>query len=245
VTADLSVDVETAREVIATAGAALTAAGRKQPDAAVPWCPDWTVSSVLRHIGCVHEWVAGMVNTAASELLPFPSAPEFANEALADWADGCRQALLAALSDADLDRPMWVFGSQRPTRFWVRRQAHETAVHAVDATAAAGDPWQIPGNVADDGLTELLTVFLPVQWRLRPPTWGDGRTVHFHRTDGEGERMLTIATEPQVRTGHGKGDLAVRGSGQDVLLWAVNRPSMVELIGDASLAAAWTEHVRF
>jgi len=173
----------------------------------------------------VHEWVAGMVNTAASELQPFPSAPEFAGDALADWADECRHALLEALSDADPDRPMWVLGSQRPTRFWARRQAHETAVHAVDATAAAGEAWRIPGDVADDGLVELLTVFLPVQWHQRPPNWGDGRTVHFHRTDGEGERILT--------------------SGQDLLLWAVNRPSSVELIGDAGLAAAWADHVRF
>lgn len=244
-TADLSADVEGARETIATAGAALTAAGRDNPDAAVSWCPDWTVSSVLAHVGRVHEWVAGMVETAASEAGPFPAAPALTGDALADWADDGRRALLQALGDADPDRPMWAFGFQLPTRFWARRQAHETAVHAVDATAAAGRPWTIPGDVADDGLAEFLTVFLPVQWQRRAPTWGEGRTVHFHRTDGDGERLLSIASPPEIRAGHGKGDLAVRGSAQDLLLWTLNRPASVELIGDAGLAAAWAEHVRF
>lgn len=244
-TVDLSVDLDTARETIATAGAALTAAGRDHPDADVPWCPGWTVHSVLAHIGCVHEWVAGMVSTAASEMRDFPSAPDVTGGSLADWADERRRALLEALAEADPDRPMWAFGAEVPTRFWARRQAHETAVHAFDATAAAGQAWTIPGDVADDGLAELLTLFLPVRWQRRPPTWGDGRTVHFHRTDGDGERLLTIGAHPEIRAGHEKGDLAVRGPGHDLLLWALNRPASVELFGDTELAAAWSDNVRF
>ncbi len=244
-TTDLSVDLQTARETIVSAGAALTTAGREAPEAAVQWCPGWTVSLVLAHIGRVHEWVAGMVRTAASEALPFPTAPELTGEALADWADERRFELLGALNEADPDRGMWAFGSQAPTRFWARRQAHETAVHAFDATAAAGEAWTIPGDVADDGLAEFLTTFLPFQWERQPPTWGEGRTVHFHRTDGAGERMLTIASPPQVRVEHGNGDLTVRGSGQDLLLWTLSRPASTELVGDEALAAAWAEHVRF
>ncbi|MHB2023678.1 MAG: maleylpyruvate isomerase family mycothiol-dependent enzyme [Mycobacteriales bacterium] len=243
---DLSVDLPTALETIATAGAALTVAGRQASDGAVPWCPGWTVSSVLAHVGRVHEFVAGMVASAASESHPFPADPELAGASLADWADERRETLLGALLNADPDRPMWAFGRQLPTRFWARRQAHETAVHAVDATAAAGTlPWTIPGNVAEDGLAEFLTVFLPVRWRRQQPTWGEGRTIHFHRLDGEGELVLMIASPPEVRPGHAKGDLAVRGSAQDLLLWTLNRPASVELFGDADLAAAWAENVRF
>ncbi|HEX4864707.1 MAG TPA: maleylpyruvate isomerase family mycothiol-dependent enzyme [Acidimicrobiales bacterium] len=243
--ADLSIDLHTARETITSAGTALTAAGRDAPNAVVTWCPNWTVSSVLAHVGCVHGWVAGMVRTASAESHPFPPSPEFTGAALADWADERRHELLGALSEADPDQSMWAFGFQLPTRFWTRRQAHETAVHAVDATAAADAPWQIPGDVADDGLAEFLTVFLPFQWQRRPPTWGEGRSIHFHRTDGDGERVLTIASPPEVLAGHGKGDLAVRGSGHDLLLWTLNRPTSVELIGDEGLAVAWAEHVRF
>jgi uncharacterized protein (TIGR03083 family) len=245
VTADLSGDLETALETIATAGAALTAAGRADPDAAVRWCPGWTVASVSAHIGAVHAWVAGMVRTAAPEPRPFPPAPDLTGEALADWADEGRHELLQALRDADPDRPMWAFGFQWPARFWARRQAHETAVHAVDATAAAGAAWTIPGDVADDGLAEYLTVFLPVRWQRMAPTWGEGRSVHFHRTDGAGERLLSIGSRPEVRSGHARADLAVRGTAQDLLLWTLNRPASVELTGDQELAAAWAQNVRF
>ena len=243
--ADLSIDLRTAHQTIAAAGAALTAAGREAPNAAVPWCPDWTVSSVLAHVGCLHEWVAGIVRSCAAESQPFPAAPEFTGGALADWADERRHLLLGALSDADPDQPMWAFGFQLPTRFWARRQAHETAVHAIDATAAAGAAWQIPGDVADDGLAEFLTVFLPVRWERRPPTWGEGRSVHFHRTDGDGDRVLTITSPPQIRPGQGQGNLSVRGTAQNLLLWTLSRPASVELMGDEGLAASWAEHVRF
>lgn len=243
--ADLSLDLSAAREAIATAGAALTAAGRNRPHADVPWCPDWTVSSVVAHIGCVHEWVAGMVATGAADRGAFPNAPDLAGTALADWADERRHTLLAALDAADPDRPMWAFGFQLPTRFWARRQAHETSVHAIDATAAAGDTWSIQGDVADDGLAEFLTVFLPFQWQRRAPDWGDGKTIHFHRTDGEGERLLTIGSHPEVSDGHARGDLAVRGTAQDLLLWVLNRPATVELFGDETLADAWLQHVSF
>ena len=242
---DLSLDLQTARQTVTSGGAALTAAGRRAPNAVVTWCPNWTVSSVLAHVGCVHEWVAGMVRSASAESHPFPPAPEFTDAVLADWGDERRDDLLDAFSEADPDQPMWAFGFQLPTRFWFRRQAHETAVHAVDATAAAGAAWQIPGDVADDGLAEFVTVFLPFQWQRRPPSWGEGRSIHFHRTDGDGERVLTIASPPKLRPGHGKSDLAVRGSGQNLLLWALNRPTSVELIGDQGLADAWAEHVRF
>ena len=243
--ADLSIDLQSAHQTIAAAGAALTQAGREAPTAAVPWCPEWTVSSVLTHVGCVHEWVAGMIRSAASESLPFPAPPEFTGAALADWADERRHSLLGALTDADPDQLMWAFGYQRPTRFWARRQTHETAVHAIDATAAAGAAWQIPSDVADDGLGEFLTVFLPVRWQRRPPTWGEGRSVHFHRTDGDGERILTIASRPQLRTECGKANLSVGGTAHDLLLWTLNRPASVELMGDEGLAASWSEHVRF
>ena len=96
-----------------------------------------------------------------------------------------------------------------------------------------------------DGLAEFLTVFLPVRWERRPPTWGEGRSVHFHRTDGDGDRVLTIASPPQIRSGQGQSNLSVRGTAQDLLLWALSRPASVELMGDEGLAASWAEHVRF
>jgi uncharacterized protein (TIGR03083 family) len=242
---DLGTDLETAYQTIEAAGSALVAAGRSAPDLRVPWCPDWTVASVVAHIGSVHEWVTGMVSTAASDRAPFPNPPELTGVDLADWADERRAQLLDALRAADPDRPMWAFGLTVPTRFWARRQTHETSVHAVDATAAAGQAWTIPGDVADDGLDEFLGLFVPFQWQRRPPEWGDGRSVAFRRTDGDGDRLLTIRAGPKLERTRGDADLTVTGTAHDLLLWTLNRPSAAKLSGDQYLASAWADNVRF
>ncbi len=44
---------------------------------------------------------------------------------------------------------------------WSRRQAHETAIHRVDAELAAGmTPTAVPSRFAADGIDELLTCFI-------------------------------------------------------------------------------------
>ncbi len=238
-------ELELARATIATAGAALTAAGRTDPGAPVPSCPGWSLSELVRHVGSVHAWVAGIVEGGLAERPPFTEAPSVTGAALADWADQQREHLLAVLGSADPDRPVWAFGGTEPARFWWRRQVHETSVHAWDGTAAIGEPWEIPGDVAADGLDEFLGWFLPRKWAREAPAWGPGRTVHFHRTDGDGEWMLTIGSPPRLDRGHGKGDLAVRGPASDLLRWSLHRPSSVELFGDTALADAWAANVSF
>jgi uncharacterized protein (TIGR03083 family) len=45
--------------------------------------------------------------------------------------------------------------------FWIRRMAHETVIHRVDAEQAAGAPLaEIPDDLALDGVDELLECFL-------------------------------------------------------------------------------------
>jgi hypothetical protein len=46
-------------------------------------------------------------------------------------------------------------------RFWIRRMAHETVIHRVDAELSLGEPpMPIPPQQALDGVEEFLTVFL-------------------------------------------------------------------------------------
>jgi uncharacterized protein (TIGR03083 family) len=235
-------DPTMATDTISSAGAALSAALRAAPDAAVASCPGWTVATLATHLAAVHAWAAANVAAASPEMQPFPTPPpDLAGEDLAVWADEQRALLLDTLAAADPAHEAWTFAGPAPAMFWWRRQCHETAMHAWDATAALGSPWTIPGDVAADGLVELFD-FLPR--KFEDVSWGAGKTIHFHRTDGDAEWVLTVTAPPEIREGHVKSDLAVRGSAADLWLWAMNRPAEVELIGDTSLAAAWADHVK-
>ena len=239
-------DRATAAGVIEEAGLALTDAGRAAPDAPVPSCPGWTVSTVVKHVGLVHTWAADMLRTYPTEPLAFPKAPpEVTPDELPDWADTQRDGLVRAVRDSDGDREMWAFGRVRPASFWWRRQAIETSIHAWDATNAVSTPFEIPASVGVAGIEELLDGLLARKFAGEPPLWGTGRTIHFHRTDGDGEWLLRIDDPPEVTLGHAKGDLAVRGPAAELLLWATNRRSSgVELFGDERLAAGWAANVR-
>jgi hypothetical protein len=113
-------------------------------------------------------------------------------------------------------------------------------VHRADAEQALGRPvGAIEPALAVDGIDELLDVFLPVFGADRSP--GDGRTVHLHATDAEGEWLLRFeAGEVAVEVGHAKGDAAVRGPAGDLLLWLWGRHPLedLEVFGDRSAAEA-------
>ncbi|MDQ1427581.1 MAG: hypothetical protein QOK39_1057, partial [Acidimicrobiaceae bacterium] len=96
--------------------------------------------------------------------------------------------------------------------------------------------------VAVDGIDELLSVFLLAFAGGRSPS--DGRTVHLHATDAEGEWSLNVRPDfLETHHEHTKGDVAIRARASDLLLWAVNRKSPdsadLELFGDRALLDAW------
>lgn len=236
-------ELDLASDTIDAAGAAITSRCRHDPHHPVLSCPGWSVHDLTAHIGGIHRWAAGMIS--GSELGPISTAPDGVD--VADWADESRGVLLEAMARVDGDTEVATFLGPRPARWWWRRQANETAVHAWDATVDSGTAWAIPTGVAADALDEILTVFLSRRWGHKAPSWGDGRTVHLHRTDGEGEWTVTIGASPIVERGHAKGDLAVRGAAGDLLLWTVGRPvegRPLEVFGDATLADAWRANVR-
>ena len=223
---------------IARYAAALWAAGRRAIDADVPSCPGWQVADVVRHVGGVHRWAAGNVRTG--QRTEFAAPPEGTQgEALVAWGEAGTAELVATLKAADPDADVWTFGLPHSVRFWLRRQAHETSVHAWDAAAATGLPLTLDPEMAADGVDEFLTVMLP-RWltRQESATWA-GETIHVHRTDGEGEWNITLgpAGAVEVERAHGKGDAAVRGPAVELLLWSYNRrpATGLELFGDKRL----------
>jgi len=238
------IDRATAARTIESAGAEIVGACRRAPDAPVPSCPGWSVSDLAIHIAQIHQWAAGLMAGGAPG--PLAELPEGTDPA--DWADHARAGLVGAIEASDPVQEVWTFIGPRPASWWWRRQVNETVVHAWDATAALGSPWPIPADVAADALDEALTVFLPRRWGHKSPDWGEGRTVHLHRTDGDGEWLVRIDAEPTIEQGHAKGDLAVRGPAVELLLWALGRGTgnqpAVELFGDSGLADAWRANVR-
>jgi hypothetical protein len=117
--------------------------------------------------------------------------------------------------------------------------AQETAVHRWDAQQAAGTLTPIDPELATDGINEVMTVFM--QHAPRGPIDYPAGSLHLHRTDGEGEWMLTAQDGVLTVTHeHAKGDAAARGPAQDILLylWGRGRDGL-ECHGDDALIDAW------
>ena len=66
-------------------------------------------------------------------------------------------------------------------------------------------------------------------------------TLHLHRTDGDGEWLLSSAGD-QLVVGHehAKGDAAARGTASDLnlLVWGRRQPTL-EVFGDEAVLDAW------
>ena len=94
----------------------------------------------------------------------------------------------------------------------------------------------------EHGVDELVEVILPFGARSAQGPLPEG-TLHLHRTDGHGEWLCRIAEgRMEVERVHGRGDVAVRGTGEqlDLVLWRRIEPDDVEVFGDLGVLAAWT-----
>ena len=131
---------------------------RAAGDEPVEHCPGWSTRDLALHLGSIHRWAAAIVLSAS---MP-PAEPEpLVRGELADWYRDTGDALLAALRAVDPAEPTPNFARVHETAaFWPRRQLHEVTVHTVDLAHALGlSPPEIPGELAADGVDELLTVF--------------------------------------------------------------------------------------
>lgn len=169
-------------QVFLDAIAAVAVTSYHRPVAA---CPGWEVADLVTHIGRVHRWAAAAVGSSVAERARFPVDPELSGDALRDWYLAGATDLVDRFTAADLDREAWTFAGPQRTGWWLRRQVHESAIHAWDAQSAAGgrvDP--LPLGVAVDGIDEYVDLFLP---RLDAAAFG-----------GAGEVMLLHAIDAGV-----------------------------------------------
>jgi uncharacterized protein (TIGR03083 family) len=211
-------------------------------DARVPSCPDWDLAQLAAHVGRVHGWATEAVSTGARPAGP-PTSPDDPEAVKAFFAENAG-TLLATLSAVEPDKPSWNFsGSDQVAAWWLRRQAHEIAVHRWDAESAVGDPSPIPAELAVDGVDEFLSVLAPL--RLGGKDGIDiGGSIHLHANDADGE--WTLHTDDgifRVTKGHSKGDVAVRGPASSLVLLLWNRvgppDAGLEVFGDRAVLDNW------
>lgn len=237
------------------------AAERAGPGASVPSCPEWQARDLLRHTGHVHRWATRFV----AEGLPRPVSKRTEAEILAadppdpdllDWFRAGHTGLVRALTEADPDLACWAFlPAPSPLAFWARRQAHETAIHRVDAELAAGgaltpaDP-----QFAADGIDELIMAFFGRdQQELTDEQRAGARQKMLVRTTDTGGAWLLELTEDgklavTVRRGEGAADCTLAGpaAGLYLLLWNRAEPAAaaVTVTGSPAVLRSWREGMR-
>ena len=220
-------------------------------DAPVPTCPGWELRDLVRHIGGVHRWATsfvrgedGMPEEGDLEVVVGGWPPD---DGLVEWFRSGHRELVEALRAAPADLDVWTFlEAPSPLEFWARRQAHETAIHRVDAESAAGAVTGFPVPFAADGIDELVRAFAN-----RP-----GRTF-----DIDGERSIALRAEDAGRgwtitftpdgfrnrdSGRDGAELLVSGGASDLdqMLWNRRGRDGLTVRGDAALLDLWFETVR-
>ena len=139
---------------------------------AVPACPGWSLEQLFGHLGSIERWAAAVVRqgTFVEETAP-PAV-----DAAAWFLDGTAP-FLGTMTALDPENECWNFGPPpRKAGFWLRRQAHEHAIHLIDACQSLD--LEIPALGEDfmlDGVDEVLAMFTPRQLRLDrmpPPDQG-------------------------------------------------------------------------
>ncbi|MFC7848549.1 maleylpyruvate isomerase family mycothiol-dependent enzyme [Arthrobacter sp. NPDC057388] len=165
----------------------------------VPACPGWTLNELCGHLGSIERWAAAVVRSG--EQVQAAAPPK--ENAAAWFLDGIPQ-FLATMTSLNPAAPCWNFGPPpRTAGFWLRRQAHEHAIHLVDAHQASGlpDP-EFAEDFLVDGIDEALAMFAPRQIRLERMA-DPGRAVAFRVHGGTtwivgaGEIVASVAAVPQ------------------------------------------------
>lgn len=225
----------------------LAAAGEAGLGAPVPTCPGWQVADLVAHIGGVHRWAASYLVSGR----PGPVSPEEETELmrapdgdeLLPWAGQAHGALVHALRAASPSLQCWSFlPAASPLAFWARRQAHETAVHRIDAEAARGRRCQFGPAFAADGLGELLCGFFSRRGgRLRSE---HPLALGVRLVDCAAAWTVTIGPEgASGREGLDGADCTVRGpaSGMYQMMWNRLGPEAagVEVDGDPAVLDLW------
>ena len=210
------------------AGRSLIDSAEKDLDAIVPTCPEWNNLELLNHMKMVWWFAASQIAAGNEHERTVPS-DEMKNSPLEQL-----EHLLDTFQINDFSSPCWSWTTNRTVGFWVRRMAHENTVHNWDTEGTLGTHSSVPPLLAVDGIEEKLFMH---------PADADfpDASIHLHCTDCEGEWMLASSGgELEIKREHGKGDAAVRGKAEDILLYLWGRgQENLECFGDEEVINAW------
>lgn len=219
-----------------------TAAAEVGPAQPIPTCPEWTVETLIAHLGRVYGWVPGLIE--AQQQPELPEAPDGWAKLLS-WTDEALTELVRTLRVTDPGTAAWGFTQNATVAFWARRMAHETAIHRLDAEhAAAGNTEPLPGLIFDpafaaDGIDELLAVLVPVPHPAKNTIPTDG-TLLVHAADAGQAWQLTLTpgAAPTCHPAQGAAtevDATMAGTADAVYRAIWGRPHTAVRTGNAEL----------
>lgn len=210
--------------------------GSADQDRLVQSCGDWTLRDLGVHLGGVYSWSRQIVEGAGPKVdREYPVVGQPLDQWFTQMADALRQVF----ADADPEQTSWTLDQSRTVSFWIRRQAHESAVHLYDAQAAIGERQPFSPVLAADNVSEVFDVMLPRV--CREPAEQLAAPIAFTAADSGQTWLLSAATDRfDVQVGNGEGAAAtVTADVADLALglWdRIERDAKWRIEGDNKLA---------
>lgn len=218
----------------------------------MPTCPEWDVRQLVTHQGMVHRWAAAKLRGDSGHSTDDSVAEATASADLLAWFAEGADVLLTAIADGagDVTAKAFLNDAPPPRRFWVRRQAHETTIHSVDAMSAAlgrtpsAADLDIAHDIAVDGIDELLCGFITrSKGRLR-----SDEPYSIAVTPDDDERAWTVAVgNGPVVTSTGRpesADATFGGTAVQLYTGLWNRGDEFVSSGRPDVLEAWRRQVR-
>ncbi|WP_168583501.1 maleylpyruvate isomerase N-terminal domain-containing protein [Gephyromycinifex aptenodytis] len=230
------------------------ALGSAEPDAHIPTCPDWNADDLLFHIYEEHVFWRQVLthpvrrDADAAELEP-PEEPETRGE-LFTVSEAATAALIGELGRHELSERAWSWASDQSVGFIARRQAHDAVMHRIDAevaTRAAGGSSPVDVDLAEDGVDEVLRVYLgdiPEGVKATPRRASGVRIVatdtgatwmafiaHLSGTGADGteyDEISLMVADDDTADGHDHPVGVFSATAEDLYRWFWRRPTLTE-----------------